>query len=86
MNFSNCLDISKLDAETDYKIICSPYGGSFETYRTDLKINENLFGGETPGIPSVYKGKEFDISGYLVMIINSGATCNNLTMSLSNQC
>ena len=79
MAFSNCLDISKLDAETDYKIICSPYGGTFDTYRTDFKINENLLGSETPGIPSVYKGKEFDISGYLVIVITNGYTCNNLT-------
>lgn len=79
MAFSNCLDISKLDAETDYKIICSPYGGTFDTYRTDFKINENLLGSETPGIPSVYKGKEFDISGYLVIVISNGYTCNNLT-------
>lgn len=78
MNFNNYLDISKLDAETDYKIICTPYGGKDNTYRTDFKINETLFGSEYAEISRVYKGKEFDISGYLVIVIAPGYTCDNL--------
>lgn len=78
MNFNNYLDISKLDAETDYKIICTPYGGKNNTYRTDFKINETLFGSEYAEISRVYKGKEFDISGYLVIVIAPGYTCDNL--------